>query len=95
MPNLYSWWKDNAFPIMVIIGWCVLIVAFAINIRDRVERLEQVGSPQVAAIDKRLSLIEQKIGDNNQLQQDTAHKVDDLTHLVQKHLLGDNSIKKQ
>jgi hypothetical protein len=88
MPSLYRWWRDNAVLIVAFMGYVIAAIIFAINLRDRLERIEQYGSPPVALLDKRLSLIEQQLQQTAQINIANSNKLDHLTQLMQDHLIG-------
>lgn len=75
-----TWWSANAYIVIAMIGYGVAVVAFAMNMKDRIDHMEQYGSPQVATLDKRLSIIELQLSTSDK-------KLDIIMKNLEDHVL--------
>ena len=64
MSNLHSWFKENQVLIIGLIGQAIIAGIYMVNLEARVSTLEVRGSPHLAVIDNRLTVLESTAAEN-------------------------------
>ena len=66
MTELKSWFRENSALIYFLIGQAILIGIYMVNLEARVSTLEDRGSPHLAEINTRLTVLEGVTKDNKE-----------------------------
>jgi len=64
--ELKSWFRENSALIYFLIGQAILIGIYMVNLEARVSTLEDRGSPHLAEINTRLTVLEGVTKDNKE-----------------------------
>jgi len=64
--ELKSWFRENSALIYFLIGQAILIGIYMVNLEARVSTLEERGSPHLAEINTRLTVLEGTTRDNKE-----------------------------
>ena len=65
MPDgVKSWFKENLVLVITLIGQAVIAIIYMVNLEARVSTLEVRGSPHLAEINTRLTVLEGATQDN-------------------------------
>jgi hypothetical protein len=79
MSHVASWFKENQVLIIALIGQAVVAGIYMVNLEARVSTLETRGSPHLAVIDNRLTVLESTTRDNKQ-------RLDNVINIMTKEL---------
>ena len=66
MSELKSWFKENSALIYFLVGQAVILGIYMVNLEARVHTLEERGSPHLAEINTRLTVLEGQTKDNKE-----------------------------
>ena len=63
---LRGWFKENQVLVIALIGQAIIAGIYMVNLESRVSTLEVRGSPHLAIIDNRLTVLESKTENNKE-----------------------------
>jgi Tfp pilus assembly protein PilO len=64
--ELKTWFKQNQVLVITLIGQALVAAAYFVNLEARVSTLEERGSPHLAEINTRLTVLEGQTKDNKE-----------------------------
>lgn len=64
MSELRGWFKDNQVLVIALLGQAILVGIYMVNLEARVSTLETRGSPHLAEINTRLTVLEGMTSEN-------------------------------
>lgn len=64
MSELRGWFKDNQVLVIALLGQAILVGVYMVNLEARVSTLETRGSPHLAEINTRLTVLEGMTSEN-------------------------------
>lgn len=64
MPDMKGWFRDNQALILALAAQAIVAGIYMVNLEARVSTLEVRGSPHLAIIDNRLTVLESKTASN-------------------------------
>ena len=80
MPDgMKSWFKENLVLVIGLIGQAVIAIIYMVNLEARVSTLEVRGSPHLAEINTRLTVLEGATKDNQ-------HRIERIVDVMTKEL---------
>ena len=66
MPEFKTWLRENQVLLIALAGQALIAVIYMVNLESRVSTLEIRGSPHLAVIDNRLTVLESQTKDNKE-----------------------------
>jgi hypothetical protein len=77
--GLKSWWRENQVLAITLMGQAIIGGIYLVNLEARVSTLETRGSPHLAEINTRLTVLEGTTRDNKE-------RIDSVVHIMTKEL---------
>jgi hypothetical protein len=66
MPDLKGWFRENQVLAIALAGQAIIAGIYMVNLEARVSTLETRGSPHLAVIDNRLTVLESQTNNNKE-----------------------------
>ena len=64
--GMKSWFRENQMLVIALVGQALVAAAYMVNLEARVSTLEDRGSPHLAEINTRLTVLEGQTKDNKE-----------------------------